>query len=89
MPETKNDAPSIVGDECHIISPKPKGPRSHQKLLPKEYDKFANLLLLCKPHHKLIDDQESTFTIALLRKIKADHERCVFRSKAATQFGGK
>ena len=77
IPETTTDDAAVVGDECHIVSKKPNGPRSQKKLASDEYDKLANLLLLCKVHHKLVDDQESKYTIDYLQKIKIEHEKWV------------
>jgi hypothetical protein len=80
MPKTFYDDTSIVGEECHIISRKPNGPRCHKILQPREYDQFENLLLLCRVHHKLVDDQENTYTIEYLTEIKRMHEKWVSAS---------
>lgn len=77
MPKTFYDDTSIIGEECHIISTKPNGPRCHKILQPREYDQSENLLLLCRVHHKLVDDQENTYTIEYLTEIKRKHEKCV------------
>ena len=77
MEKTSIDDASIIGDECHIISSKPNGPRSEKILHPDEYDKPDNLLMLCKVHHKLVDDQEKTYTVEYLTKIKLSHEKWV------------
>jgi HNH endonuclease len=65
---------SIVGDEAHIHSEKEGGPR-YDPLFPKErIDSYENLLLLCKIHHKQVDDQPETFTADILRQLKSNHE---------------
>lgn len=75
--ETELDAESVVGDECHIISAAPKGPR-HDPALPIEgIDEISNLLLLCRVHHKMIDDQHETYSTELLRSIRLNHEKWV------------
>lgn len=72
-----SDAESVVGDECHIISGAPKGPR-HDPSLPLEaIDDLDNLLLLCRVHHKLVDDQPETFTAVTLKALKVNHEKWV------------
>ncbi len=71
------DAESIVGDECHIISGALNGPRHDQNINPEEIDSLDNLLLLCRVHHKLVDDQPETFTAHTLRQLKANHEKWV------------
>ena len=71
------DDEAIVGDECHIVSPLPGGPRHDPEFPQEKLDNHANLLLLCKVHHKLIDDQQSEYTSPYLAKIKAVHEKWV------------
>jgi hypothetical protein len=74
---TTLDSESVVGDECHIVSGATNGPR-HDAVFPKtEIDDLSNLLLLCRIHHKMIDDQAETYTAELLRVIKANHEKWV------------
>jgi hypothetical protein len=71
---------AIVGDEAHIRSPKPDGPR-HDPTYPTELlDTYTNLMLLCKPHHKLVDDNCAVFPAELLDKVKNAHEARVQRS---------
>lgn len=71
------DDESIVGDECHIVSGKEQGPR-HDPAFPAErLDKPENLILLCRVHHKMVDDQYETYTVEVLRKLKANHEKWV------------
>ncbi len=72
---TQADRESVVGDECHIVSGKPDGPRYNQAFPQDEVDEYPNLLLLCKIHHKMVDDQTKTYTADRLRQIKAEHEK--------------
>lgn len=53
------------------------GPRYDPELPRRQVDGCFNLLLLCKVHHKLVDDQELTSTADLLRNPKSNHERWV------------
>ena len=62
-----------LGDECHIISEKNNGPR-HISNNEKDYDDYENLILLCKNHHRTIDELWETYTADLLRTIKSNHE---------------
>jgi len=64
-----------IGEECHIISSKPKGPRHKPNL--GDYDDYDNLLLLCRNHHKQIDELTETYTEELIRYIKTNHENWV------------
>lgn len=71
------DPESVVGDECHINSGAPNGPRHDPALASDQIDGINNLILLCRVHHKLVDDQSETFTASTLRQLKANHERWV------------
>jgi hypothetical protein len=64
-----------IGEECHIISSKKSGPRHKDNL--DSYDEYDNLLLLCRNHHKEIDEVVETFSEELLRYIKQNHENWV------------
>lgn len=64
-----------IGEECHIISSKEKGPRYKPNL--GDYDLYNNLILLCRNHHKQVDELPETFTEELLRNIKSNHENWV------------
>ena len=77
-PADLNDDPSIVGDEAHIIARSKTFTRGdYDSLSPEERDHYSNLILLCKNHHKQIDDQPDTYTVEKLREIKAQHEAAV------------
>jgi hypothetical protein len=71
---TATDDESVVGDECHIVSPRANGPRGEYWHLAGDLDAYDNLILLCRVHHKLVDDQPATFTVDALRKMKREHE---------------
>jgi len=73
----KEDDESIVGEECHIISGKINGPRYDSTFSPDEIDAYPNLILFCRVHHKMVDDQENTFPAAFLHVLKDNHERWV------------
>lgn len=71
---TSEDREAIVGDECHIISGEINGPRYDPSYPTEKIDAYENLMLLCRTHHKMVDDQSSTFTAEMLRQIKNNHE---------------
>lgn len=75
--ETELDAESVVGDECHIISGAPNGPRHDPNFPAEEINEISNLLLLCRVHHKMVDDQYETYSTELLRSIRSNHEKWV------------
>lgn len=74
---TSADDESVVGDECHIVSGKPHGPRHDSAFPPEGLDETENLILLCRVHHKMVDDQCETYTFEMLQKLKANHEKWV------------
>lgn len=70
---------SLVGEQCHIVSGRPQGPR-HDPAFPAELiDSLENLLVLCAMHHKQVDDLVDDFPALKLRQVKADHEAWVER----------
>ena len=77
---SETDDESLVGDECHIVAKKPDWPRGEAPLSLEQRDKYSNLIILCKIHHKQIDDQPSEFTVGKLHEIKAIHEQWVRQS---------
>ncbi len=64
-----------VGEECHIISSKKNGPRHLTNL--QDYNNYENLLLLCRNHHKEIDELVDTYSEEILRYMKVNHENWV------------
>ncbi len=77
LDSTPNDDESVVGDECHIVSAQRNGPRYDEHYPQENIDTYQNLLLLCRIHHKMIDDQHKTYIAELLLKIKESHEKWV------------
>jgi hypothetical protein len=70
-PEAAEDDPSVYGEECHIIAQSRGGPRADDI---DDLDGYGNLILLCRKHHKQVDDKLAHFTVERLRQIKRDHE---------------
>lgn len=68
---------TILGEECHMVSPKQNGPR-HDSCFPnKKLNLYDNLLLLCSEHHKIVDENEQEFPVKKLKEIKTKHEKWV------------
>jgi len=67
----------VVGDECHIVSGQSQGPRYDSSFPAARLDEPDNLILLCRVHHKIVDDQTQTYTVEALRKLKATHDTWV------------
>ena len=72
-----HSAESVVGDECHIIGEKPSAARGAFGVGRGDLDEYDNLVLFCKVHHKLVDDQPETYPVEKLCELKAAHERWV------------
>jgi hypothetical protein len=82
---TAQDDESVVADECHIISSRPTGPRYSPSFPSEKLDSYDNVMLLCRTHHKMVDDQVATFTTDILRQMKANHEVWVSQKLAEEQ----
>lgn len=71
--KTDTDNESLIGEEAHIVAKHSNGPRGKSYLTSGERDSYDNLILLCKNHHKIIDDQPNKYTVDFLHKIKKEH----------------
>lgn len=71
-----NDS-AVVGDECHIFSNKKTGPRYKSCDLSDSHDISSNLILLCRTHHKMVDDQSKKYSAEVLVQLKRSHENWV------------
>ena len=65
---------TVVGEECHIVGESKNGPRGESILKLKDRNRYPNLILLCREHHKIVDDDPSAWPIELLHQTKANHE---------------
>lgn len=81
--KTNGDEPSILGQECHIVSGAPRGPRFDQSYPEDLIDSIDNLILLCPTHHKQVDDQPIKYSATELLRLKASHEKWVERNLGA------
>ncbi|MBE0461814.1 MAG: HNH endonuclease, partial [Candidatus Aminicenantes bacterium] len=68
---------SIIGEECHICTRTPRGPRYNASLSEVELDEYDNLILLSRNHHKIVDDNPIYYTSERLQNIKKSHEEWV------------
>jgi hypothetical protein len=82
---TGQDDESVIAEECHIISSKPNGPRHDPSYPADKLDSYDNMILLCRTHHKMVDDQSATFTTNILRQMKSNHEVWVSQKLAENQ----
>jgi hypothetical protein len=60
---------------AHIIADEPGGPRGDVELSPKLRPDLSNIMLLCDPHHRLIDIEDvAGHSVERLRVMKTEHE---------------
>lgn len=74
---TGGDGDYVIGQECHICSSAPAGPRHDPNLSPSQLDDYANLTLLCRGCHKVVDEAPDLWPPQRLRQQKEDHQRWV------------
>jgi hypothetical protein len=68
---------TVIGEEAHIVAQKVDGPRGVSDMSTADRDDFNNLILLCRNHHKIIDDNAETYSVRLLIEMKSKHENWV------------
>lgn len=72
--EAADPDPVVVkGEECHIVSSRPDGPR-YRPLDAVEVDAYDNLILLCPSDHEVVDKQSGHYNEEKLRQMKREHE---------------
>lgn len=74
---TPDNREVVLGEMAHIIGESVNGPRGNSPLSLTERNQVDNLILLCNTHHQLIDSQPETYPVAVLRRMKQEHEEWV------------
>src|SRR6266850_3249021 len=64
----------VLGEICHIEGANPTSARNNPSQTDEQRAAFANLILLCRNHH-IESNDESVYTVSVMRKMKANHER--------------
>jgi hypothetical protein len=64
-----------IGRICHIEADSPGGSRYNSTQSEAERQAFENLVLMCANHHIVIDDNPESYTVDVLKEIKARHEQ--------------
>lgn len=74
-----DDPEALVGEEAHIISRSRNGPRGTATTADPsmDLDGYDNRILLCRVHHRVVDEQQHKYTVEKLLKIKSRHEQWV------------
>lgn len=75
-PIVDNATGTILAEVCHIHAQKIGGPRYDENQSAEDRHGFDNLVLMCRNHHKVIDDQNNlkAFNPTYLKQIKREHE---------------
>lgn len=71
--ETNGAVSSLIGEVAHIVGETTTAARGVSPLSLSERNEEQNLLLLCRDHHKIVDDDPSTYPADQLSQIKAEH----------------
>jgi len=66
---------TIVGEIAHLVAEHRQGPRGRSGMTDEERNKANNLMLLCTLHHTVIDQNPHSYSVQVLRQMKADHEK--------------
>ncbi len=69
------DSGVVTGIVCHIKARSKGGPRYDPKQAPEERHGYANLILMCARHSKLIDSDPKTYMVEQLLQMKEDQEK--------------
>lgn len=64
---------SLVGEVAHIVGEKEKAARGSSPMSLEARNSPKNLLLLCRKHHKIIDDHEELYPVEKLHQIKKEY----------------
>ena len=78
--ESEASTLTLIGENCHIVSAKDGGPRSDISVPPDQINSYDNLILMCRNHHKIIDDSENgerDYPVQKLQEMKREHEAWV------------
>lgn len=65
----------VTGEICHIKARNVNGPRYDSHKTDEERHAYSNLIILCRLHHRIVDEQAARFTADLLSEMKEIHER--------------
>jgi hypothetical protein len=69
----------VTGEICHIKAKHTGGPRFDPAQSEEDRQAFANLILLCRHHHKVIDSEPELYSVDALTDMKSIHENVAGR----------
>jgi HNH endonuclease len=83
--ERNGKVASLLGEVAHIIGETLEAARGKCHLTSSKRNEPDNLLLLCRDHHKIVDDDPATYPIHRLRQFKDEHISWVTASLVKTR----
>lgn len=70
--ESTTGSRSLTGEIAHIVGAKRSAARG-RAAFSSDRDGPDNLMLLCREHHKIVDDNEAEYTVVRLHEIREEH----------------
>ena len=70
---TEGGVTSLIGEVAHIVGEQVGAARGKSDLSLDERNDPDNLMLLCREHHKIIDDDVGTYSVEYLERKKREH----------------
>jgi hypothetical protein len=71
--ETNGVVSSLIGEVAHIVGETIAAARGVSPLSLVDRNEAENLILLCRDHHKIVDDDPATYPVDRLHRVKTDH----------------
>lgn len=68
---------TVTGEICHIKANHAGGPRFDALQSDEDRNALANLILLCRHHHRVVDSEPDLYTVDALAEMKSTHEKAV------------
>lgn len=65
---------TILAEVCHIHAQSTRGPRFNPAQTDEDRHAIENIVVMCRVHHKVIDENISVYSAENLREIKRHHE---------------
>jgi hypothetical protein len=83
-PGSPTEPAVVVGEAAHIVAESRQGPRGREPLSQADRNSHTNLILFCPEHHTIVDARPETYSVAVLRQMKIDHESRVQQAVAVS-----
>lgn len=81
---------TVIGQVCHIKGARVGAARYDAQQTDSDRDAYENLILLCSPHHKIIDSSPRDYPVELLREMKrAQEQQTAAMSDADAETGAR